>query len=209
MLFNMKRIFTVIFIFALTCSLFAQNSKKDMKEALIIIDIQNDYFEGGANPLENSLLASLNAKMLLEYFRKNNLPIVHIQHIANREGATFFVPNTKGVEIHENVKPIAGEKVITKHYPNSFRETELQSYLQSLHIDTLVICGMMTSMCVDATTRAAKDLGYECIVIGNACAAPNLTINDEAVKAEDVHNAFLAALNYYYSTVLTADQYLR
>ena len=180
-----------------------------MKEALVIIDIQNDYFEGGANPLENSWPASLNAKMLLEYFRKNNLPIVHIQHIANREGSTFFVPNTKGVEIHENVKPINGEKVIIKHYPNSFRDTELQSHLQSLNIDTLVICGIMTSMCVDATTRAAKDLGYECTVIGNACAAPDLSINGKTVKAEDVHNAFLAALNYFYSTVLTTEQYLR
>lgn len=182
--------------------------KKEMKEALVIIDIQNDYFEGGANTLENSLNASLNAKMILDYFRKNNLPIIHIQHIANREGSTFFIPNTEGAQIHENVKPLDGEKVIIKHYPNSFRETELQSYLQSLNIDRLVICGMMTSMCVDATTRAAKDLGYENIVIGNACAAPNLTINGNTVNAKDVNNAFLAALNYFYSTVMTADQYL-
>ncbi len=180
-----------------------------MKEALIIIDRQNDYFEGGAFPIKNSDIVSINTKMLLEYFRKNNLPVIHIQHIANREGATFFVENTKGVEIHESVKPIDGEKIIIKHYPNSFMETELHPYLKSMGIDTLVICGMMTSMCIDATTRAAKDLGYDCIVISNACAAPDLMINGETIKAKDVHNAFLAALSYYYSTILTTDQYLR
>lgn len=180
-----------------------------MNKALIIVDIQNDYFEGGANPLPNSLKASLNAQLMLEYFRKNNLPIIHIQHIATRDDATFFKLNTAGAEIHKNVTPIGDEKVIIKHYPNSFRETELLSYLQSQNINELVICGMMTSMCIDATTRAAKDFGYTCVVIGDACAAPNLTINNEVVDAKDVHNSFLGALNYYYSTVLTTEQYIK
>ena len=72
----------------------------------------------------------------------------------------------------------------------------------------LVICGMMTHMCVDATTRAAKDMGYDIVLIGDACATKDQEINGQKVKAEEVQKSFLAALNYYYSTVLTTQQYL-
>ena len=128
--------------------------------ALLIIDIQNDYFEDGANPLKGSYEASLNAKEILGLFRKMTLPVIHIQHLSTREGSTFFIPNTFGSELHANVSPIQNEKVITKNFPNSFRDTELYNYLQSNKVTDLVICGMMTHMCVDATTRAAKDFGF-------------------------------------------------
>lgn len=177
--------------------------------ALLIIDVQNDYFENGANPLVGSLEASKNAGFILDRFRKNNLPIIHIQHIATRSDATFFLPNSNGAEIHMNVMPIKGEKVIIKHFPNSFRETELLDYLKSLEIRDLVICGMMTHMCVDATVRAAKDFGFNCTLIGDACATRNLEVNDQKVEAVNVHTSFLAALNYFYSTVKTTHQFLK
>jgi nicotinamidase-related amidase len=180
-----------------------------MNTALIIIDIQNDYFEGGAAQLVNPDVASSNAKLLLECFRKRNLPVVHIQHIANRPGATFFIPDTKGAEIHVDVKPKNAEQIIVKHYPNSFRKTNLLEYLKSKAITDLVICGMQTHMCVDSTTRAAKDLGFNCVVIGDACATKDLEINGVKVKAVDVQTAFLSALNYFYSTVMTTEQYLK
>lgn len=177
------------------------------QKALVIIDIQNDYFMGGNMPLVGSDEAVLNAKLVLEQFRNAGLPVIHIQHVSDRPGATFFVPGTRGVEIHSEVAPLNNEKVIVKHFPNSFRETELQDYLKELGISDLVICGMMTSMCVDATTRAAKDFGYNCTVIGDACAAPNLEINGKTVSGENVHNAFLAALNYFYATVVNAKDF--
>jgi nicotinamidase-related amidase len=177
-------------------------------KALVIIDIQNDYFEGGANPLTGSLEASINAKRLLDDFRNKSLPIIHIQHFSTRADATFFIPNTKGVEIHENVQPIAGEKVIAKNYPNSFRETDLLDYLQSNSITDLIICGMMTQMCVDATVRAAKDFGFTCEVIGDACATKDLSIQGEGVLAGEVQKSFLAGLSYFYSTVKTTNEYL-
>jgi len=179
-----------------------------MNSALIIIDIQNDYFKNGAIPLVNAENAGQNAKRVLEYFRKESLPVIHIQHIANRPGSTFFIPNTQGAEIHESVKPSSHEKVIIKHYPNSFRETELLEYLHSNNIKDLVICGMMTHMCVDATTRAAKDFGFNSIVIGDACATKDLEVNSISVKAKDVQTSFLAGLNYFYATVINADVYL-
>jgi nicotinamidase-related amidase/tellurite resistance-related uncharacterized protein len=186
---------------------FAQK-ENNMNTALIIIDIQNDYFEGGKAELVNSDKASGNAKLLLEQFRKKNLPIVHIQHISNRPNATFFISDTKGAEIHNDVKPTDTEQIIIKHYPNSFRETNLLAYLKSKNITDLVICGMQTHMCVDATTRAAKDFGFSCIVIADACATKDLEINGIKVKASEVQTSFLSALNYFYSIVMTTNQYL-
>lgn len=150
----------------------------------------------------------MNAKKLLADFRSKSLPVIHIQHFSTRPDATFFIPGTHGVEIHENVRPIHGEKVIAKSYPNSFRETDLLDYLQSNHISDLVICGMMTHMCVDATTRAAKDFRFTCEVIGDACATKNLVIKGQSVAAKEVQKSFLAALNYFYSTVQNTDEYL-
>jgi len=179
-----------------------------MKEGLIIIDIQNDYFENGTMPLVDPDRAAENAKLLLERFRSNDLPVIFIQHIATRATATFFLPGTKGAEIHSTVLPLENEKVIVKHYPNSFRETDLLDYLNQNQITDLVICGMMTHMCVDATTRAAKDLGFNITLISDACATRDLEINGQSVSAKDVHSSFLAALNYFYSTVKNTEQYL-
>ena len=184
-----------------------QQSKANMETALLLIDIQNDYFENGTMALVGSDKASENAKLILNSFRANLQTVVHIQHIATSPAATFFLADTEGAEINDNVKPLESEKVIVKHYPNSFRETELLDYLKSKNIRNLVICGMMTHMCVDATTRAAKDMGYDIVLIGDACATKDLEINGQKVKAEEVQKSFLAALNYYYSIVLTTYQY--
>lgn len=178
------------------------------KQALLIIDIQNDYFPGGANPLTGSPEASLKAKQVLEFFRSQSLPVIHIQHLSPYPGATFFIPGTQGAEIHENVFPAAGETIIVKHYPNAFRETGLLDYLKAIGANDLILCGMMTHMCVDATVRAAKDLGHSCTVIGDACATKDLDIQGAQVAAREVHYAFLAALDNYYATVKTAEQYL-
>lgn len=180
-----------------------------MKTALLLIDLQNDYFTGGANPLENANNAVLNAKQLLDKFRLNNSEIIHIQHIAQRADAAFFIPGTTGSYIHQIVKPLENEKVIIKHFPNSFRETELLSYLQSKQIKHLVICGMMTHMCVDATTRAAKDLGFTCTLIEDACATKELKLNNYTIKASDVQHSFLAALSYFYASVITTDEFMK
>ncbi len=179
-----------------------------MKKALILIDIQNDYFKNGKMPLEGSEEASLNAKKILEKFRAESLPIIHIQHHSIRSDATFFIPNTNGVQIHQNVKPLQDEIIITKHYPNSFRDTKLLQTLQSLHINELIFCGMMTHMCVDATVRASKDFGYKCTLISDGCATKELEIEEIKIKASEVQGSFLAALSYFYAKVLSAEKYL-
>ena len=97
-----------------------------MKRALIIVDIQNDYFPGGKMELVGMEEAANNARHALEMFRAKNLPIFHIRHLSNRAGATFFLPETDGAEIHESVAPQGGESIVQKHFPNSFRNTSLR-----------------------------------------------------------------------------------
>lgn len=177
-----------------------------MNQALLLIDIQNDYFPGGAMELVGSPAAATEAARLLRSFREQDRPIVHIQHVSSRPGATFFLPETPGVEIHESVAPRAGEAVFRKHYPNSFRETPLQDHLRQRGITELVIGGMMTQMCVDSTTRAAADLGFQCVLAGDACATRNLSFGGVTVAAENVQLAFLAALNGLFAKVSTAEE---
>ena len=179
-----------------------------MKTALILIDIQNDYFLNGKMELEGSDNAGLCAQKLLTYFRKQHLPVIHVQHISTRPRATFFLPDTEGVQIHSHVQPLPDEIVIQKHYPNSFRETTLLEYLKEHQIERLVLCGMMTHMCVDATVRAAFDYGFECFVPHDACATRALSFNEEIIPAKHVHGAFLAALSHTYATVTNTEDIL-
>jgi nicotinamidase-related amidase len=176
-----------------------------MNTALILIDIQNDYFPGGRMELEGSLEAGEQAKKVLTYFREKNWPLFHIQHISARPGATFFIPGTEGVGIHSNVRPLPGELVIQKCFPNGFRNTPLLEHLNKEGIEHLVIAGMMTHMCVEATTRAAFDLGFQCTVVHNACATRSLAFGDESVPARQVQAAFLAALGTVYAKIVSVE----
>lgn len=178
-----------------------------MNTALILIDIQNDYFPGGRVELEGPLDAARQAQQLLETFRTKGWPIIHIQHISTRPGATFFLPGTTGAELHGSVSPLPGEKVVVKHFPNSFRETGLEAHLQPLKVERLVLAGNMTHMCVDASMRAAVDLGYQVLLACDACATRALVFQGTTVPARHVQAAFLAALQSY-GQVLTTEQIL-
>ncbi|CAJ35744.1 cysteine hydrolase family protein [Methanocella arvoryzae] len=179
-----------------------------MRTALLLIDIQNDYFPGGKSELTGAVEASMNARRLLDAFRLNKQPVIHVQHMSTRPGASFFIPGTAGSEIHDNVKPAAGEITIVKHYPNSFRETTLLDKLKQLEIEQLVVCGMMTHMCVDSTVRAAYDYGFKCILASDACATKDLQFKDQIVDAIDVHNAFVSALSGMFAVVKCTDELL-
>ena len=179
-----------------------------MATALLLIDIQNDYFPGGNMELEGSTEASLQAREILAFFRGHNLPVVHIQHVAVRPGATFFLPDTEGVKIHPQVEPWPGEVIIQKNYPNSFRSTPLLYHLRNQGIAHLVVGGMMTHMCVDATVRAAFDYGLEVTVVHDACATRSLLFKDQKVSAAEVQAAFLAALSVPYARVVSAEEFL-
>lgn len=172
-----------------------------MSKALVLIDLQNDYFPGGRMELVGADTAVKKAAELLAAFRERARPVVHIRHIATRAGATFFLPDTEGAEIHAAVQPGAAERVIVKHFPSAFRETDLQSALAERGIQQLVFAGMMTHMCVDTTVRAAADLGFSCSIAHDACATKSLQFAGRHVSADDVQLAYVAALNGAFATV--------
>jgi len=173
---------------------------------LLLIDIQNDYFPGGAMTLVGADRAAANAAHLLRSFRERGQSILHVQHIAARPGATFFRPDTDGARIHAAVQPLAGEVTIVKHFPNSFRDTDLLASLRSAGVSKLVIAGMMTHMCVDTTVRAAADLGFGCSLAADACATKDLEFEGERVAASHVQLAYLAAINGSFATVASAER---
>ena len=176
-----------------------------MKTALLVIDIQKDYFPGGKYPLVNPLEAAQKAYMILQCFRESGNHHVHIQHISLEPDATFFVSGDRGTDIHDSVAHFEGEPIVYKHEPNSFLNTNLLELLQSWEIERLVITGMMTHMCVDATARAASDLGFQVIIAEDACATRDLKYGDTTIPAEQVHKAFLAALTWY-GRVMKSDE---
>jgi nicotinamidase-related amidase len=179
-----------------------------MKTALLLIDIQNDYFPGGNMEVVGSVQAAAAAARLLAAFRKQSLAVYHVQHISTRRNATFFLPGTPGVEIHEAVRPLPEEPVITKQFPNSFRDTDLLERLKADNIGSLLIGGMMSHMCVDATVRAAFDFGFTCIVTHDACAARELSFNGITVPAAQVHTSYMAALGAVYAQVKGVEEIL-
>jgi nicotinamidase-related amidase len=179
-----------------------------MKTALLIIDIQNDYFPGGKMELVGSIHAAAAAARLLSAFRKQSWPVYHVQHISMQPGATFFLPDTPGADIHKTVIPLPTEPVITKHFPSSFRDTNLLDQLKADNIEILLICGMMSHMCVDTTVRAAFDLGFSCIVTHDACATRELVFNGITVPAAQVHASYMAALGEVFAKVKGVDEIL-
>ncbi len=179
-----------------------------MKTALIIIDIQNDYFPGGLMELVGAEQAALRAKEALVYFRDHDLPVIHIRHLSTRPTATFFLPDTSGIEIHSCVAPLPGEAVFVKNFPNSFRETPLLGHLRGLGVERLVLTGMMTSMCVDSTARAAFDLGFQNVLLHDAMATRDLNFNGATIPAAQVQGAFLAALGSVYGRVTSVAEFL-
>ncbi len=166
------------------------------RSALLIIDIQDFYFPGGRVPLVEPEKAAQNAARLLEHFRKEELTVIHVRHNSEPGGM-----------IHKIVEPLPGEMIFSKDAVNSFVNTDLLDSLRSNRIDTLVICGMQTHMCVEAATRAASDYGFKCILVHDACTTRDLKYGDRLIKAEDVHYSTLVTLKNY-ATVVSASEYL-
>lgn len=180
-----------------------------MARALLVIDIQKDYFPGGAHPLVEPEAAADVAHGVLQAARSYGEPVVHLQHVWDSPDAAFMKPGTDGVEIHERVAPADGEPVLQKSEPNGFVGTRLEDELRSRDVDELVVVGMMSSMCVDATVRAAVDLGFGVTVVHDGCAAPNLEFGGEEISGRTVHGAFMAALADGYATVVSGRELAR
>lgn len=180
-----------------------------MNSALILIDIQNDYFKGGKSELYHTIETANNAKSILSFFRENNLPVFHVKHINIDKEAKFFLQESIGSEINYLVAPNKDEKVFIKHAPNSFFETGLAKTIFDNNIDHIVVCGMMTHMCIDTTVRCAKDLGLIVTLIEDACTTKDLMWKGHTIPAKIVHAAYMASFDGSFAKVMTAKEFLR
>ena len=180
-----------------------------MSTVLILIDLQNDYFPGGSMELVDAEKAVANAAQLLRTFRGRAHPIIHVQHIAVHDGATFFLPGTEGVKFHPSVHPSPAERIVQKHYPNGFRATTLLGDLRAVGAAHIVFAGMMTHMCVDTTVRAACDLDFQCSLAHDACSTTHLTFGARTVDAGDVQAAFLSALGDGFAAIKSSEELCR
>jgi nicotinamidase-related amidase len=178
------------------------------KRALVLIDIQKDYFPGGKWTLSGIDAATDNAAKLLAAARAAGDLVVHVRHEFPTADAPFFAPGSAGAEIHPKVGSHQGEPVVLKHHVNAFRATDLKGILDRHGIEEVVICGAMSHMCVDAGTRAASDLGYRCVVVHDACATRDQEFNGAVIPADQVHAAFMAALRFGYATLVSTEEYL-
>ena len=133
--------------------------------ALVVIDIQNDYFEGGAFPLWNAeptLAATENA---IRKARAKGVPVVFIQHVA-KGPSPFFNPETEGVKLHERVRAAVGDApIVIKQHADAFEGTTLHQTLQSLGADELIVCGMMTQNCVTHTAVSRRADDYKKVTV--------------------------------------------
>lgn len=178
------------------------------KRALILVDLQNDYFPSGKWTLHEIEAAADNAAQLLAAARREGELVVHVRHEFPTQDAPFFAPGSEGAQIHPKVRSQGDEHVVVKSQINSFRETDLKAVLDRNGITEVVICGAMSHMCVDAVTRAANDFGYKVTVVHDACASRDLEFNGVRVPAAQVHAAFMAALGFGYATTRSTREHL-
>ncbi|AXI07984.1 cysteine hydrolase [Oceanobacillus zhaokaii] len=174
-------------------------------KALLIIDVQKafDDKEWGER---NNLMAEENISRILTMWREKGWQVVHIQHKSDNPDS-FFHPRNEGFTIKELVKPIKGETVITKKVNSSFIGTNLEAFLKSNGITTVVITGLTTPHCVSTTTRMSGNLGFNTYLISDATAAFGLNgQNNNYYDAETIHNISLATLNEEFATILTTEQ---
>lgn len=178
------------------------------KRAVIVVDIQNDYFPGGKYTLDNIEAAAGKAANVIDAARGKGDSVIHIQHIFADPGAPFFIADTEGVKINPVVAPKAGETVVVKHSPNPFLNTDLKAQLDDAGIDEVVIVGAMSHMCIDATARAASDFGYKTSVVQDACATRDLEHGGITVPAAQVHAAMMSSLGFAYAAIINAQDYI-
>jgi nicotinamidase-related amidase len=178
------------------------------KQAIIVVDLQNDYLASGSWPLVDIDVAVKNAVRVIDDGRAKGMPVIHVRH-ESPEGSPFFVVGTPGAEIIPAVTPRVGEQVVVKHFPNAFRGTDLKAKLEAQGIEGVVIVGAMSHMCIDATARAAADYGLKVTVVEDAATTREAEFDGTTVPADQVHAAFMSALSFAYGKVIRADEYLK
>lgn len=157
-----------------------------MSKALLLIDLQNDYFPGGAFPLWNTEETLNNIENAINKANAQNIPIIHIQHVANSELgiAPFFNKGTEGVNIHPRILELAPNAlIVVKEYADSFVNTTLEETLSSMNVTELLICGMMTQNCVTHTAISKSAEKYDVSILTDCTTTVDVMIHNIALHA--------------------------
>lgn len=156
------------------------------QQALLIIDLQNDYFPQGKYPQYNSVQTLTNIEITIEKAQQKNIPIIIIAHIADtKQGiAPFFNPGTQGAEIHPTIlKAAPNADIVIKSDADSFERTNLQALLQKHKVSELLITGMMTQNCVTHTAISQQATQYNVTVLMDCCTSVDEMIHNIALHA--------------------------
>jgi nicotinamidase-related amidase len=157
-----------------------------MKKALLLIDLQNDYFPGGKFPLWNTDVILNNVVRAIRAAQDKGIPIIHIQHIANpKKGiAPFFNQGTDGAKIHPRILEAAPDApIVVKEFADSFLNTNLENTLSKLGVNELLICGMMTQNCVTHTAISKSAEKYKVCILPDCCTTVDEMIHNIALHA--------------------------
>ncbi|MGD7002062.1 isochorismatase family protein [Corynebacterium halotolerans] len=175
------------------------------RRALIVVDVQNEYFNGPLEiqypPRDESLA---NIHQIIETAEENGLPVALIEH-QYEEGFPVFAPGSEGQRSHSEIESRVGDAWhrVTKNYSSVFPETGLEDWLKSHNVDTITLVGYMTNNCILATAVDAEPRGVTVEVLSDATGAINLSNEAGSAPAKQVHETLMALLNSNFATVAT------
>jgi nicotinamidase-related amidase len=179
-----------------------------MKRALIVVDVQNEYFEGGALPISYPPHSFEHIKTAIAKAQEKGIFTVLVQHTSLTENAGSFVRGSHLWEFHDEIKKIKPDLYIEKNHASSFVGTDLNYRLRTLGIDTVTIIGYMTQNCCDATARDASQLGYNVEFLSDANGTLAFSNSAGEVSAEELHRSFLVAQAFGFSRVLSLNEWI-
>jgi nicotinamidase-related amidase len=179
-----------------------------MKQALLVIDVQNEYFTG-ALPVTYPAGSLENITTAMDHAHRACVPVVVIQHTNPAPDAPAFRKGTHEWELHDEVKRLPADIVIEKNLPGSFTGTGLGEWLEKNGISTLTIAGYMTQMCCDTTARQAFHRGYAVNFLSDATGTLSVTNAAGSVSAADLHNAILVTQQMRFSRVMRMEEWIK
>jgi nicotinamidase-related amidase len=182
--------------------------RENMKRALLVIDVQNEYFTGKL-PVTYPKNSFENIIKVIDFANENNIPVLLIQHTNPGKDAVTFKKGTAEHKIHAEVLKRGYDKIIEKNLPGSFTGTELGLWLKENDIDTIVISGYMTQMCCDTTARQAMHMGFNVEFLSDATGTLDISNSAGEISAEELHNAILITQAMRFSKVMSTDEWIK
>lgn len=179
-----------------------------IKRALLVIDVQNEYFTGKL-PVSYPDGSLGNIVKAMDTARDFNIPVVVIQHRALKGDSPVFRFKSPEWELHPEIAGRPRNILIDKTMPGSFTGTELDIWLKSNKIDTVTISGYMTQMCCDTTARQAYHLGYKVEFLSDATGTLGFSNNAGSVTAEELHRAILVTQAQRFSAVMNTSEWTK